>query len=101
MIKHIVMWKIKDNHKGKSKTELIRRLKRDLELLKEEIPEIRYIEVGVNRSDSPAACDVVLYSEFDSMDALEVYRVHPTHQKVARFVSEISLERHVVDYEVN
>ncbi len=101
MIKHIVMWKIKDSHEGRSKTELAKKLKEDLELLKGKISEIRHIEVGINISDSDAACDVVLYSEFYSMEALEAYRVHPAHQEVARFVSEISCERHVVDYEVD
>ena len=48
----------------------------------------------------PCAADVALYSEFASWDDLAAYQRHPEHLKVASFVQEIRLERHVVDYEI-
>lgn len=100
MIKHIVMWDITENFEGRNKPELISELKRQLEALKNSIGEIKELEVGINLSGSDASCDVVLYSEFESLDDLEKYRVHPEHVKIAGFVGKITTSRHVVDYEV-
>ncbi len=100
MVKHVVMWKIKDSHDGLSKDELSLKLKGALEGLKEKISQIRAIEVGINFSQSEAACDVVLYSSFDTKEDLEIYQNHPDHVKVAELVSQIRTERRVVDYNV-
>ena len=97
MIKHIVMWRLKDSADGASKQENAKNLKNYLETLKDKIREIRHIEVGINISGSDAASDVVLYSEFDSMEDLEAYQKHPEHQKIVSFVNEIRSERRVVD----
>ena len=99
MIKHIVMWNIKENHNGETKSELIAKLKSLLEGLSDKIEEIVELEVGVNFNPSDAACDVVLYSVFNSKEDLEIYQKHPEHVKVAGFVSEIRTDRRVVDYE--
>ncbi len=100
MIKHIVMWRLKDFANGVNKEENARKLKSHLESLKSKIKEIKHIEVGINIKSSDAASDVVLYSEFDSMDDLEAYQRHPEHMKIVDFVNEIRLERRVVDYKV-
>ena len=99
MIKHIVMWKLKENHNGVGKLENALRLKKELEDLKSSISEIREIEVGLNLSESDASCDVVLYSTFNSIDDLKTYQKHPDHLKVAEFLSDLRTERRVVDYE--
>ena len=100
MIKHIVMWRLKDFANGASKEENAKKLKSHLESLKSKIKEIKHIEVGINIKSSDAASDVVLYSEFDSMDDLEVYQRHPEHMKIVDFANEVRLERRVVDYQV-
>ncbi len=100
MVKHVVMWNLKDNAEGVSKEENIAKLKKELLDLKEKIAEIIVIEVGVNFNSSDAAYDVVLYSEFESKEALATYQKHPDHVKVAQFVGQIVEERVVVDYDV-
>ena len=100
MIKHIVMWKVKDEHEGMNKLELSLELKRVLEELPSKINQIREFEVGFNFNPSDAAYDVVLYSSFDSKEDLEIYQKHPDHVKVAGFVGVIRTERAVVDYEL-
>ena len=99
MIKHIVMWKLKESHGGHTKSELALELKKRLEALAETISEIKEIEVGINFNPSDAACDVVLYSSFETKEDLEIYQKHPDHVKVAEFVSEVRTDRAVVDYE--
>ena len=46
MIKHIVLWKLKATAEGAGKEENAAIIKRELEALKEKIPQIRHIEVG-------------------------------------------------------
>ncbi len=93
MIKHIVMWRLKDREKNAPE------LKAMLEGLKEKIPQIREIEAGVNFNPSEAASDVVLYSAFDDAESLAVYQKHPDHVKVAEFLRRTATDRRVVDFE--
>ena len=93
MIKHIVMWKLKNSRQNAPA------LKAMLEGLKEKIPQIRAIEAGVNFNPSDFAADVVLYSEFDDAACLAAYQSHPDHVKVAEFLKDTATDRRVVDYE--
>jgi hypothetical protein len=98
MIKHIVLWKLKAQAQGAGKDENAAIMKRDLEALKQKIPQIRHIEVGRNCIPSDAAYDVALYSEFANEEDLMIYQQHPEHQKVADFVGTVRESRVVVDY---
>ena len=101
MIKHIVMWKLKDHAEAANKQENAQKLKKRLEGLKVHIPELLKVEAGINFNDSEAAFDVVLYSEFESRDALTRYQKHAEHQKlISEFLDKVRTEKHVVDYEV-
>ncbi|GFR36184.1 Dabb family protein [Thermobrachium celere] len=100
MIKHIVMWKLKDFAEGKNKLENARIIKERVEGLKDKIKEIRYIEIGINSFNDPQAYDVVLISEFENYSDLESYQNHPEHVKVAEFISKVREARVVVDYEI-
>lgn len=96
MIRHLVMWKLKDNNKADNLQEM----KKQLLSLKDKIDVIRSIEVGIDINRSDAAYDIALVSTFDSKDDLQAYQVHPEHVKVAEFVGQVRDKRAVVDYEV-
>lgn len=96
MIKHIVMWKVKEEVSDADKLEI----KRQLEALKGVVPTLIDIEVGIDVLGSEQSKDVVLYSEFASMEDLQAYNEHPEHVKVVGFVKPRVCERHAVDYEV-
>jgi hypothetical protein len=98
MIKHIVMWRLKESGAGDAGRENAKKLKTVLESLKENIAEIKRLEVGINFAQSESSSDVVLYSEFAGKEALEAYQKHPEHLKVAEFVKQVCAERRVVDY---
>jgi len=100
MIKHIVMWKLLDFAEGAGKEENARIIKSGLEGLKNKIKGIVFLEVGINTNNSVDSYDVVLYSEFDSINDLEIYQSDPEHIKVSVFIGKVRLERKVVDYEV-
>ncbi len=96
MIKHIVMWKFK----GERKEENRKKAKELLEALPAVISEIKAFEVGVDIDCSERAFDLVLYSEFESLEALNIYKVHPRHVEVAQFIKDVVEMGKVVDYQV-
>ena len=100
MIKHIVLWRLKDEADGHTKAENIERMRAAIEAMRELVPGIRHLEVGVGFGSSNADWDVALYSEFGTLEELDGYQVDPEHEKVKRLVSELALDRAVADYEV-
>ena len=97
MVKHIVMWKLKDFAEGKTKEENIKFVKESLENLVNLIPEIKFLEVGKNINEN-CDFDAILYSEFTSPEDLEIYQNHPEHKKISQYVTKIRTERTVGDY---
>jgi len=98
MIKHIVMFKLKEKAEGRDKAANIQLLKAMLEALPARIKEIKFFEVGVNFLQASIAYDLVLLSEFESLEALQSYQKHPEHLMVFDFVVKTSESRIVVDY---
>ena len=100
MIKHVIMWKLKDEALDKTKLENAKIIKEQLESLVGVIDEIKVLQVGINILDGDdMAYDVCLISEFEDLEALDRYKVHPEHQKVAQFVKEVRVSRTSVDFE--
>ena len=99
MLKHIVMWKLKEFAEGRGKAENAQKARFLLEGLRKKIKEIKKLEVGININSSLDSCDIVLYSEFSNIENLKAYQNHPEHIKVGDFINKIRLERKVVDYE--
>lgn len=100
MIKHIVMWKLKDFSEGADREENARKIKEKLEALIPIIKEVKKLEVGINFEKSDMAYDVVLYSEFENERELDTYQNHPEHQNVVQFIVKVKERRVVVDYRV-
>jgi hypothetical protein len=98
MIKHVVMWKLKDFAEEADKARNAKRIKIELEALKNTIPQIFHLEVGINFLESDAAYDVVLFSVFKNEKDLELYQNHPDHRAVAEFIGKVKEDRAVVDY---
>jgi Stress responsive A/B Barrel Domain len=98
MIKHVVMWKLKDFAEGADKKDNALKIKSSLELLSSKIKEVKFLEVGISISDAADFYDIVLISEFKNIRDLENYQKHPDHIKAAEFIGKVRLERKVVDY---
>lgn len=91
MLRHIVFFKLKNI----SDTD---RAVKALKVLKENIPFIRALQVGVNEISSPRACDIALTVDLDSLEDLEKYRTHEHHVPVVKLMGELCERSHVVDY---
>ena len=100
MIRHAVMWKLKESAEGKSKKQNIEVISRELFALLPVIPEIKKMEIGANIKETPASMDLMLICEFDSLETLAVYADHPAHRKVAEYVGKVSESRVVLDCEI-
>ncbi|MFP4560501.1 MAG: Dabb family protein [Thiohalorhabdus sp.] len=100
MVKHIVMWRLKDQARGNSRSANAELVKEKLEALEGRIPGLLTVEVGLDFSATGSSADVVLYTELESREVLEAYQVHPEHEAVKAFIGEVAAGRWVVDYEV-
>ena len=79
MVKHIILWKLKDEF---NTDEVKNGIKTGLESLKGVIDGLVEISVQTESLTSSNA-DVMLYSVFENEAALKNYAVHPAHVEVA------------------
>lgn len=98
MLRHIVMWRFKEEAEGKTKLQNMELIREKLLALKGVVPEIRRIDIGFNVSESDMAYDMVLITEFDDLAALGRYNSHPRHKEVSQYVTKVRTDRAVSDY---
>jgi quinol monooxygenase YgiN len=99
MIKHIVMWNVRGDSVG-DRAANIALLQASFESIRGKIPGLLQFEIGVDSSRVDYACDVVLYSEFESQAALDAYAAHPEHLRVKAALADVRTVRHQVDYHI-
>ena len=99
MVKHIVLWKLKEELSTEEKNRVKRELKEALESLKNRIKEIVEIKVNVEGLEG-STVDVLLESTFENETALKAYAVHPDHVAVGmEKIKPFMAERICYDYE--
>jgi quinol monooxygenase YgiN len=98
MIKHVVMFKLKEGAEGASRVENARRVKELLDACAGQTAGMRSFEVGVDARIDGAPWDVVLIGEFEDQAALDAYSVHPVHEKAKAFIAKVRDLRSAVDY---
>jgi hypothetical protein len=99
MVKHIVLWRLKEELNLDEKAKVKKELKEALENLKHKISEIVEIKVNIEGMKG-LNVDVLLETVFENENALKVYAEHPDHvavgtEKIKPFMSE----RICYDYE--
>ena len=100
MIRHVVIWKLKDSAEGARRDENAKKMKALLDACRRLTPGILRLEVGISQKGLEATVDVVLYSEFADKAALDAYQTHPTHLEAKKFIGAVREWRQCVDYEV-
>ena len=98
MVKHIVLFKLKDRAEGASRADNARIAKSKLEALRGKIPGLLDLAVSFNPDSNDSSYDLALDSTFESSAALAAYQVHPEHQAVADFIGRVRESRTVADY---
>ena len=99
MLRHIVMWKLKEQAEGADRAANARRMKELLESCAA-LPGVVKYEVALAQPGLEATYDVVLYSVFRDRAALDSYQNHPQHLLIKPFIGAVRLERQCMDYEV-
>ena len=100
MVKHIILWQLKDELSGEEKAKVRTDIKIGLEGLAGKIPGLIDIHVQTEMLDSSNA-DLMLDSTFEDADSLKGYAVHPEHVAVADGVVRPNTKSRVcIDYEV-
>lgn len=101
MIRHIVMFKFKEEAEGRTKAENLAITKSMLDALPDKIDLIRASTVSINSPDADQTnYDLCLVSDFDSLEDLAAYIVHPDHKAVGAFMRPVRLDRACVDFEI-
>ncbi|NKB37567.1 MAG: Dabb family protein [Gammaproteobacteria bacterium] len=100
MIKHIVMWKLKEEAEGNDKDTNAKLMKEKLEAIANLVPGMLKLEVGFDLGLDATGYDVILYSEFENKAALAAYQEHPQHKAVFPFIGAVRESRVAVDYAV-
>ena len=93
MVKHIVLYTLKEGVDKKEAVELIASV---LVPLVGKIPGLRHMEV----KQAFNGMDYALYSEFDSREDLAAYAVHPLHLEAKEHFFHLIGSRVAADYEV-
>lgn len=100
MVKHVILWTLKDEYTNEQKDDIKKGIKDGLEGLAGKIPGM--IDIKVNTNPLPSSnCDVMLDSTFEDEASLKGYAVHPEHVAVADGkVRPFTASRTCMDYEV-
>lgn len=100
MVRHVIVWTLKDEYSDAEKNNIKAGIKKGLEGLKGRVPGIVDIQVNTDCLRSSSG-DVMLDSLFESQEALKEYSSHPAHLEVANGnVRPFVKVRSSFDYEV-
>ena len=97
MVKHIILWKLKESLTEEEKTAARAEAKRRLENLNGKIPGMISLKVLTDRLASSNA-DMMLDSEFENEEALAGYQVNPLHVEAATYVRSVVEARLCLDF---
>lgn len=101
MVKHIILWKLRDDLSSAEKETVKQEIKAGLEGLKGQVPGLVDIHVHVDGRLDSSNADVMLDSTLESPEALCGYAVHPAHVAVADSkVRPFTAVRTCLDFEI-
>ncbi len=86
MYSHIVMFTLEDD-------EDIPIVVATLRAMEGRIPQLRYLEVGVDDAPDARSAHIVLITRFDSKEALEAYKSHSQHEQVLSRLAEVGVAK--------
>lgn len=101
MIRHIVMFKLKESITPEERNNQIRESFELTKDFKAEIPALVEFKLVANSDQAPASnYDIALICDFDSMEGLDQYQEHPVHKKFGAFITGVRESRACIDFEI-
>lgn len=99
MIRHIVMFKLKEFATPADKQAKMQEIKTGLEALADKIDVLRMIRVDFNVNPAET-WDIILNTELNTLEDVNTYANHPEHVAVAKgIIGPVKADRACVDYE--
>jgi len=83
MVKHIILWKLREDLTETEKESVKAGIKEGLEGLVGKVPGLIDVKVNISGRLASSNCDVMLDSTLESPEALKAYATHPAHVAVA------------------
>lgn len=101
MVKHIILWTLKDSLSEEEKIQIKKSIKEGLESLKGVIPGLIDINVQIDGRLASSNADLMLDCTLESEEALKGYAVHPAHVAIANSrVRPFTTIRSCLDYTI-
>ena len=97
MVRHIILWKLKESMTDEEKSAARAEAKRRLEALNGQIEGLISLTVITDRLPSSNA-DMMLDSSFTDAEALAGYQVNPKHLEAAGYVRSVVEARLCLDF---
>jgi hypothetical protein len=98
MIRHIVLFKIKDFSSESERNEALQNVLVTFRSLIGQIPQIRQFRVEPDCVQGAFSYDVIIDSAFDTLDDLKAYQTHPAHLEAVALNTQWSGSKVVCDY---
>ena len=98
MVHHIVLWNFLESMNQEEKREAGAKMKELLEPIGALVEGAVSIKVVMNELDSSNR-DIALISQFETVEALKTYQIHPAHVEAGKFVRSVTCNRSCLDYE--
>ena len=98
MVHHIVLWNFLESMNQEEKREAGAKMKELLEPIGALVDGAVSIKVVMNELDSSNR-DIALISQFETVEALKTYQIHPAHVEAGKFVRSVTCNRSCLDYE--
>ncbi len=98
MIRHIVLFKLKDFSSEQERNQSLEDVLINFRSLVGEIPQIRQYIVQPGITDNETSYDVIINSTFDSLEDLKAYQNHPAHLYAVKQNKKWSVSKVVIDY---
>ena len=95
MIRHIVLFKIKDEFKSE-----IPQLVQNFYGMKGKIEGMLDLEAGADVYHSDRSYDLALITLFDNMESFKAYQTHPVHMPVKKRMHEVRETSVACDFEI-
>lgn len=100
MVKHIILWKLREDLTEAEKETIKAGIKEGLEALVDVVPGLLECKVNISGHLASSNADVMLDSTLESEEALKGYAKHPAHVAVADTkVRPFTALRTCLDYE--
>lgn len=101
MVKHIILWKLREDLSEDEAQNVKLNIKQGLEGLRGQIPGLTEIRVQIDNIIESSNADILLDCTLASQQALRAYAVHPLHMAVANSkVRPYTAERTCIDFEL-